>query len=93
MAPFTAGCEWFVGRRSLPDEALYLLRYHSFYPWHSEGEYTYLTNETDRSMLKWVLAFNRDYLYSKGALRPNVTELMAYYQALGEEFFREPLRW
>ena len=70
-----------------------MLRYHSFYPWHHEGEYTYLTNETDRNMLKWVRAFNRYDLYSKGAPRPNVTELMAYYQTLAEEFFPEPLRW
>ncbi len=82
-----------VVKDRLPDEALYMLRYHSFYPWHNEGEYTYLTNETDRSMLKWVQAFNRYDLYSKGAPRPNVTELMPYYQALVDEFLREPLRW
>jgi len=82
-----------VVKDRLPDEALYMLRYHSFYPWHNEGEYAYLTNETDRSMLRWVRAFNRYDLYSKGAQRPNVTELMPFYQALAEEFFPQPLRW
>ena len=82
-----------VVKDRLPGEALYMLRYHSFYPWHNEGEYAYLTNETDRSMLKWVRAFNRYDLYSKGAQRPNVTELMPFYQALAEEFFPQPLRW
>ena len=77
----------------LPPEALYMLRYHSFYPWHKEGEYTHLTNDTDRSMLKWIRAFNRYDLYSKGAARPNVPELMPYYQELVEEFFPDPLRW
>ena len=66
----------------LPDEALYMLRYHSFYPWHKENEYAYLTNETDREMFKWVRAFNRYDLYSKGAPRPKVAELMPYYQEL-----------
>ena len=66
-----------VVKDRLPEEALYMLRYHSFYPWHNEGEYTYLTNETDRNMLKWVRAFNRYDLYSKGAPRPDVTELTA----------------
>jgi len=82
-----------VVKEYLPDEALYMLRYHSFYPWHKEGEYTHLTNETDRRMLKYVRAFNRYDLYSKGAPRPNVPELMPYYQELVEEFFPEPLRW
>jgi inositol oxygenase len=80
-------------RDRLPDEALYMLRYHSFYPWHKEGEYTGLTNEKDRSMLKWVRAFNRYDLYSKGAARPNVQELMPFYEDLVKEFFPEPIKW
>jgi inositol oxygenase len=82
-----------IVRDHLPEEALYMLRYHSFYPWHKEGEYTYLTDETDRSMLKWVRAFNRYDLYSKGAARPDVPELMPYYRELVEEFFPAPLRF
>ncbi len=82
-----------VVKDCLPDEALYMLRYHSFYPWHKEGEYSNLINDADRSMVKWVRAFNRFDLYSKGASRPNVTELMPYYQTLADEFFPDPLRW
>ena len=82
-----------VVKGSLPEEALYMLRYHSFYPWHKEGEYTHLTNETDREMLKWVRAFNRYDLYSKGLARPNVQELMPFYRELAEEFFPNALRW
>ena len=82
-----------VVKDRLPDEALYMLRYHSFYPWHKEGDYTYLTNDKDRSMLKWVRAFNRYDLYSKGASRPNVNDLMPYYEALADEFFPKALRW
>jgi inositol oxygenase len=77
----------------LPAEALYMLRYHSFYPWHKEGAYTELTNDTDRAMLKWVRAFNRYDLYSKGAPRPKVDELMPYYRDLVDEFLPEPLKW
>lgn len=77
----------------LPDEALYMLRYHSFYPWHKEEEYSNLLNDRDRSMLKWVRAFNRYDLYSKGSARPNVQELMPYYEELTKEFFPAPLRW
>jgi len=77
----------------LPLEALYMLRYHSFYPWHHENEYQHLVNDTDRDMLKWVRAFNRYDLYSKGAARPNVDELMPYYEDLVKEFFPDPLNW
>jgi inositol oxygenase len=82
-----------VVRDALPQEALYMLRYHSFYPWHKEGAYTHLTNETDREMIKWVRAFNRYDLYSKGAPRPKVDELMPYYKELVDEFLPEPLKW
>ena len=77
----------------LPQEAIYMLRYHSFYPWHKENEYLHLTNETDREMVKWVRAFNRYDLYSKGAPRPKVDEVMPYYEDLVKEFFPEPLHW
>src|SRR5687767_6014719 len=82
-----------VVKDRLPAEALYMLRYHSFYPWHKEGEYTYLTNDTDRAMVPWVRAFNRYDLYSKGARRPDVRALMPYYRELVHEFFPAPLRW
>lgn len=42
---------------SLPEEALYCVRYHSFYPWHTGGDYDYLCNDKDREMMKWVLEF------------------------------------
>jgi inositol oxygenase len=82
-----------VVKDRLPIEALYMLRFHSFYPWHKEGEYGYLTNETDRTMLKWVRAFNRYDLYSKDAKRPDVQALMPYYEDLVKEFFPDPLQW
>jgi len=81
-----------VGDR-LPMEARYMIRYHSFYAWHREGEYDYLCNDEDRSMLKWVRAFNRYDLYSKADARPTLDELGAYYRELTDEFFPEPLNW
>ena len=77
----------------LPQEALYALRYHSFYPWHKEGAYDHLANDTDREMMKWVKAFNRYDLYSKGDGRPDVKALRPYYEELVQEFFPEPLAW
>jgi len=80
-------------REPLPIEALYALRYHSFYPWHKEGDYDYLANDQDREMLKWVRAFNRYDLYSKGDGRPDAKALRPYYEDLVNEFFPTPLQW
>lgn len=77
----------------LPLEALYMIRYHSFYPWHREGAYTHLANDQDREMMKWVIEFNKYDLYSKVDKRPDVEELRPYYQELIGEFFPAKIRW
>jgi inositol oxygenase len=82
-----------VVKDRLPIEALYMIRYHSFYSWHKEGEYDYLCNDEDRLLVKWVRAFNRYDLYSKADERPNFAALKPYYSELTEEFFPEPLNW
>jgi len=82
-----------VVKDRLPLEALYMIRYHSFYSWHKEGEYDYLCDEQDRAMVKWVRAFNRYDLYSKGDDKPRLEELRPYYEELTQEFFPEPLDW
>jgi len=82
-----------VFKNHIPEGGLYALRYHSFYPWHKEGAYTHLTNENDRECMKWVKAFNRFDLYSKGDARPNVTELTPYYKDLIDEYVPGKLNW
>jgi inositol oxygenase len=77
----------------LPPEALAMIRYHSFYPWHKEGAYQHLTDARDRALLPWVRAFNPYDLYSKGAARPDVARLRPYYEALIAEYFPPVLRW
>jgi len=62
----------------LPDEALYILRFHSFYAWHRHGAYMHLTNEKDAAMLPWVKKFNPYDLYSKRHTKPNLVELKTY---------------
>ncbi len=82
-----------VAKDYLPEEALYMIRYHSFYAWHREGEYQHLLNDKDREMLKWVQAFNPYDLYSKTLVRPDVVGLRPYYEELIAEFFPEKIRW
>lgn len=66
----------------LPEEGLYMLRYHSFYAWHREGAYDYLLDSHDREMLPWVKLFNPYDLYSKNPTPPNWSELKPYYENL-----------
>jgi inositol oxygenase len=77
----------------LPPEALYMIRYHSFYPCHRDGEYGYLMNAQDRELFKWVRAFNPYDLYTKSHERPNVTKLKPFYDDLIREYLPEKLRW
>jgi inositol oxygenase len=82
-----------VVKTYLPDEALYMLRFHSFYPWHRQGAYTHLMNDKDAVMLEWVKKFNPYDLYSKGHSKPNLQELKPYYDDLFAEFLPEKLDW
>ncbi len=82
-----------VVKDHLPEEGLYMIRYHSFYPGHREGAYQFLTNEKDRRMFEWVRAFNPYDLYSKAAMRPDVAALRPFYEELIAEFFPPVLDW
>ena len=59
-----------VTRKYMPEEAQYMLRYHSFYPAHRHGAYKHLMNAQDEKMFGWVNKFNPYDLYSKGGDRP-----------------------
>lgn len=77
----------------LPEEGLYMLRYHSFYAWHREGEYEYLLDERDREMLKWVHLFNPYDLYSKNPEPPDINKLRPYYESLIKKYLPETLKF
>jgi len=82
-----------VVKDHMPEESLYMIRYHSFYAAHREGAYTNLMNDKDREMFAWVRKFNPYDLYSKTPVRPDVAALRPYYEELIAEYFPKPLRW
>lgn len=82
-----------IAKGHLPEEALYMLRYHSFYPAHREGAYDYLMNDKDRRMFEWVRAFNPYDLYTKNHEKPDVAKLRPFYDELILEYFPERLKW
>ncbi|XP_013389634.1 inositol oxygenase [Lingula anatina] len=78
---------------SLPQEALYMVRFHSFYPWHTGKDYNYLCNEQDMKMTPWITEFNKFDLYSKSEVTPDVESLIPYYQSLIEKYVPGKLKW
>lgn len=82
-----------VVKGRLPEEALYMIRYHSFYPGHRESAYDYLMNDHDRAMFRWVRAFNPYDLYTKSDDRPDVEALRPFYEDLINEFLPGSLAW
>lgn len=44
-------------KSTLPEQALCIIRFHSFYPWHTSGDYEHLMTEKDEEMKQWVLRF------------------------------------
>ena len=77
----------------LPEPALYMIRYHSFYAWHREGQYGHLTDSRDRANLRWVQAFNPYDLYSKSPNPPVLAELKPYYEDLMAKYLPATLRF
>ena len=82
-----------VVKDRMPEPALYMIRYHSFYAWHREAEYGQLLDEHDRSMLPWVQKFNPYDLYSKSPERPSWETLGPYYTRLIDKYVPGKLRW
>jgi inositol oxygenase len=80
-------------KNHLPEEGLYMLRYHSFYAWHREGEYSHLLDEHDKKMLPWVNLFNPYDLYSKNPTPPNWEELKPYYKNLVGKYLPASLKF
>jgi inositol oxygenase len=76
----------------LPEPALYMIRYHSFYSQHREHGYEHLMDDHDREMFEWVKKFNPYDLYSKSPKPPQVADLKPYYETLIKKYLPETIR-
>ena len=77
----------------LSQSYLDVIRYHSFYPWHTEGEYTQFMNSQDKVTLENVLKFNEFDLYSKLDDVVITDETKKYYDKLLDDFFHGEMMW
>jgi inositol oxygenase len=84
----------------LPPEAIYMVRYHSFYPWHSppktwemktpeQRPYNEFASDFDRAMLPFLHVLQKADLYSKTRVIPE----RAMYEELVKKYFPNPLKF
>lgn len=78
---------------NLPEEAYYIIRYHSLYLWHTYDQYQYFENEKDKKMKYWVKKFQKYDLYTKNPKKVNEEEAKIYYNKLVKKFLPEKLFW
>lgn len=71
---------------TLPEEAMYIIRFHSFYSHHQFTGYQQFMNELDERMLPVLRNFQPCDLYSKSPDMPPIEELHDYYAGLLKEF-------
>jgi len=85
------------GVKPLPKEAVYMVRFHSFYPWHTPKAgargYTHLASEEDWRCLPLLKALQKADLYSKSPDMPPIDELQQFYGQLIRAHFTPLVRW
>jgi inositol oxygenase len=82
-----------IFKEYLPEPALYMIRYHSFYAQHRENAYNHLMNDHDHEMFKWVQLFNPYDLYSKSPVPPDVNALRPYYEDLASKYLPDVINF
>ena len=71
-----------------------VVRFHSFYPWHTGKSYMHFMEDSDKDILEDVNHFNQFDLYSKEDTDFVITpELKQYYYSLLDKYFPEKLKW
>jgi len=79
-----------ANKTTIPIEGLYMVRFHSAYPWHTGGAYRSLQSDEDEEMKKSILDFNKFDLYTKdekGLTMDEVADLWPYYESLIAKYF------
>lgn len=79
---------------SLPEAGMAMIRYHSFYPWHTGASYSALLSAKDEEYLNWIRDFNKYDLYTKCNKTYDLEEIKAYYIPIAQKYLgTEPIYW
>ncbi|MEO2168943.1 MAG: inositol oxygenase family protein [bacterium] len=77
----------------IPEEAAFVIRFHSFYPLHQEHAYEWMLSARDRELRPWLRRFQRHALYSKSSERPAFAALARHYEELVARHLPDRLDW
>ena len=80
-------------KHKLGNRYLNMIRFHSFYPWHTEKGYQHFNKTSDEEILNDVLLFNSFDLYSKEDECNITNDIKRYYDELLNEYFLDTLEW
>ena len=72
---------------TLPDEALYMARFHSLYAYHDTLLHFIFQSDKDKKMFDWLKKFNKYDLYSKCDDIFDIASLISYYINLINKYF------
>ncbi len=70
----------------LPLAGMVMIRYHSFYPWHTGGSYSQLTSPSDEQYLNWIKDFNQYDLYTKSQKVYDLEDVIDYYEPIAQRY-------
>jgi inositol oxygenase len=79
---------------TIPKAGMVMIRYHSFYPWHTGNSYSELLGPNDHQYLEWIRDFNQYDLYSKSPKTYDLEEVKDYYYPIAEKYLGSgPIYW
>jgi inositol oxygenase len=79
---------------NLPEEALYIIRFHSLYAHHRDNAYPHLMNKKDHRLLHRLKLFNEYDLYTKDDTDSVLsTETTSYYDGLVRKYLNGGQLW
>ncbi len=78
----------------IPEAGMVMIRYHSFYPWHTGGSYARLVGPKDQQYLEWIRDFNKYDLYTKSDKVFELEEVWDHYAPIAKKYLGEgPIYW
>ncbi|CAF0928441.1 unnamed protein product [Rotaria sordida] len=75
-----------ITEKQLPIQAYYMIRFHSFFPWHTFEAYTIFEDEMDKQNKEWVQMFAKFDLYSKSHDVVDIEKVKPYYEKLIKQY-------
>ena len=81
-------------QNTLPEAGMAMIRFHSFYPWHSGGSYAELLTDDDAKYLSWIKDFNKYDLYTKSNKTYTLDEIIDHYKPIADKYLgKQPIYW